>query len=141
MDMNHQKINGIAYTLVSRQKQNYTSMKKNLLTSVISMLITLSVFSQNYNMALKDGAKTTSIMCMYSNSLNIDKKFLKVKEEQKNDHRLKPFRSFTHWQQQMLVRNVIKLKRLYLPFVLILNPLLKENDLNSPSFHFRFRLT
>lgn len=60
-------------------------MKTALLSSVVLMLISSSVLSQNCNLALKDGSKITAAITLFNNPLNADKKFLKAKEEQRDE--------------------------------------------------------
>lgn len=60
-------------------------MKRILFSSIAVLFICPGVFSQACNMALKDGSKTTAIITTYTNPLNGDKKFMKAKDEQKDE--------------------------------------------------------
>ena len=60
-------------------------MKKLILTAVTALLTHSATFSQDCNMAIKAGEKTTARILTYTNPLSSDPKFLKAKDGVKDE--------------------------------------------------------
>jgi hypothetical protein len=61
------------------------SMNKTIITSIALLLMGSAGFSQNCVMALKDGGKMTIVLKSWVNPLLYDPKFLKAKEDKKDE--------------------------------------------------------